>query len=89
MLATCQIQGMPKGPKGERRLADVVGNAVLVMRIATGQVEDRKEEKNQHAVELGKLGGRKGGRARAKKLSRKRRRAIASKAANARWKNKP
>ena len=27
---------MPRGPKGEKRVADVVGNAVLVMKIATG-----------------------------------------------------
>ena len=31
---------MPRSPKGERRLADVIGNAVHVMRIATGEIED-------------------------------------------------
>jgi hypothetical protein len=31
---------MPKGPRGERRPADVIGNAVHVMRIATGEIED-------------------------------------------------
>jgi len=31
---------MPRGPKGERRPADVIGNAVKVMRIATGEEED-------------------------------------------------
>jgi hypothetical protein len=31
---------MPKGPCGEKRLADVVGNAVLVMKIATGEADD-------------------------------------------------
>jgi hypothetical protein len=31
---------MPKGPSGERRPADVIGNAVRVMRIATGEIED-------------------------------------------------
>jgi hypothetical protein len=31
---------MPKGPRGEKRPADVIGNAVHVMRIATGQIED-------------------------------------------------
>ena len=59
------------------------------MRIATGEIAEVVEQKNPHAVELGKLGGAKGGKARAKKLSQKRRRAIASKAANARWKNTP
>jgi hypothetical protein len=31
---------MPRGPKGEKRPADVIGNAIHVMRIATGQIED-------------------------------------------------
>jgi hypothetical protein len=31
---------MPRVPKGERRPADVIGNAVLLMKIATGEVED-------------------------------------------------
>lgn len=44
--------------------------------------------KNPHAVELGRLGGLKGGKARAEKLSAKKRSAIAKKAAQARWKNK-
>ena len=33
---------MPKGPQGQKRPADVIGNAVHVMRIATGEVEDKK-----------------------------------------------
>jgi hypothetical protein len=32
---------MPKGPSGQKRKADVIGNAVLVMKIATGEIEDR------------------------------------------------
>lgn len=47
-----------------------------------------KVEKNPAAVELGKLGGRKGGPARAKKLSKKRKSEIAKKAAKARWDKK-
>ena len=43
-------------------------------------------EKNQHAVALGRLGGLKGGKARAAALSREERRRIARKAAKARWK---
>jgi hypothetical protein len=31
---------MPRGPKGERRPADVIGNAVHVMRVLTGEIED-------------------------------------------------
>jgi hypothetical protein len=37
---------MPKGPHGEKRPADVIGAAVMVGRIATGEVEDTKTEKN-------------------------------------------
>jgi hypothetical protein len=47
--------------------------------------ESREEGKNPAAVALGKLGGLKGGKARAAKLSPKKRKAIASKAARARW----
>ena len=74
---------MPKGPKGEKRPADVVGAAVKVMKIATGEIEEDigDDDKNKAAVEL----GRKGGAARAAKLSKKRRAEIAKKAATARW----
>lgn len=75
---------MPKGPKGQKRPADVVGAAITVAKIATGEVEESTETdggKNKAAVEL----GRKGGQARAKKLSKKRRSEIAKKAAKARW----
>lgn len=47
-----------------------------------------KSEKNPAAVALGRLGGLKGGKARAEKLSAKRRKEIAKKAAKARWKKK-
>ena len=74
---------MPKGPKGEKRPADVIGNAVKVMRIATGEDSDTapNDGKNRAAQELGKLGGA----ARAKSMSAKRRKEIAKKAAAARW----
>jgi hypothetical protein len=35
---------MPRGPKGEKRPADVIGNAVHVMRIATGEIEDSSRQ---------------------------------------------
>jgi hypothetical protein len=75
---------MPRGPKGEKRPADVVGNAVHVMRIATGQIEDITTEdgKNAAAVALGRMGGK----ARAEGMSAKRRKEIAKKAAKTRWK---
>ena len=77
---------MPKGPKGEKRPADVIGAAVKVMQIATGEAEEEYTDdgKNKAAVEL----GRKGGQARASKLSKKRRTEIAKKAAAARWASK-
>ena len=74
---------MPKGPKGEKRPADVIGAAVTVAKIATGEIEETTDDgKNQAAVEL----GRKGGKARAEKMSKKRRSEIARKAAETRWK---
>lgn len=47
--------------------------------------EDTPKEKNPAAVALGRLGGLKGGKARAESLSAKKRKEIAQKAANARW----
>ena len=73
---------MPKGPKGQRRAADAIGNDVRVMKVVTGEVvEAPQERKNQGAAEL----GRRGGKARAEKLSTARRREIAKQAARARW----
>jgi hypothetical protein len=75
---------MPTGPKGERRPADAIGNAVKIMRIATGdEPEDYGPEdtKDQAAKALGK----KGGAARAAKLTAERREEIAKKAAATRW----
>ena len=74
---------MPRGPKGEKRPADVIGNAVKVMRIATGDETDEKTDdgKDMAAVSL----GRRGGRARAKSITPERRAEIARKAAAKRW----
>lgn len=74
---------MPKGPKGEKRPGDVIGAAVMVARIATGEVDDETPDdgKNKAAQEL----GRKGGAARAKSLSKEKRSEIAKKAAAKRW----
>ena len=68
---------MPRGPKGAKRPADAVGAAVMVAKIATGEVEESTEiddGKNKAAVEL----GRRGGQARAKNLTNKQRTQIAS-----------
>jgi len=56
--------------------------------IATRIVRDTTREKNLAAVELGRLGGLKGGKARARKLTAKRRREIAVAAAKKRWSKK-
>jgi hypothetical protein len=61
----------------------VIGNAVLVMKIATGEVE---ETSPAPGTEVNRKGGLKGGAARAAKLTPEERKAIAEKAAKARWK---
>jgi len=74
---------MPKGPKGQKRPADVVGNAVLIAKIATGEATDAPEDdgKDKAAQEI----GRKGGKARAASMTPERRAEIARKAAQKRW----
>lgn len=74
---------MPKGPKGQKRPADVIGAAVMIARIATGEEEETEEKKvSSAAAQL----GIKGGKARAKNMSAERRSEIAKKAAEKRWK---
>ena len=72
---------MPRGPKGEKRPADVIGNAVQVMRIATGEVEESLGKAPKRAK-----GGIHGGKARAASLTPEQRSEIAHAAAMARWK---
>lgn len=71
-----------KRPRDPVQLAKMIGD------IATGQVEDAKPDdgKNPAAVALGKLGGQKGGKARASSLSSSERSVAARRAAAARWK---
>ena len=76
---------MPKGPRGEKRPADAIGAAIMVGRIATGEVEDERNELKSAAAQLGS----KGGKARAAKMSPERRAEIARKAAEKRWKPQP
>ena len=73
---------MPKGPRGEKRPADAVARAIMVAKIATGEVEDEREELTSAAAQL----GRKGGKARAANMTPERRAEIARKAAAKRWK---
>ena len=74
---------MPRGPKGEKRSADAIGNAIMIGRIATGEIGDLTTEdgKNAAAVALGRMGGK----ARAEGMTAKRRTEIAKKAAASRW----
>jgi hypothetical protein len=74
---------MPTGPKGQRRPADVNARAIMIAKIATGEIDDMTTEdgKNAAAVALGRLGGK----ARAAGMSARKRKEIARKAAAARW----
>jgi hypothetical protein len=76
---------MPKGPKGEKRPADVIANAVHVMRIATGEIVEPPDTRDQAALSLSRRGASKGGQVRAKRLSAAKRKAIAMKGVRARW----
>ena len=71
---------MPRGPSGERRPADVVGCAVTVAKIATGEIEETPVKKSGRV-----RSGHAGARARAESLTKEERIAIAKKAAAARW----
>jgi hypothetical protein len=79
---------MPKRPIKDH---DFVTVARRVVEQAIGEhldgtpIEDPNAGKNLAAVTLGSLGGQKGGKARAEKLTAKKRKQIASKAAKARW----
>ena len=66
---------MPKGPRGEKRPADAIGLAVMIGKIATGEIED--------TVSNGR--GSAGGTARSNKTTPQRRSQIARQAAEARW----
>ena len=81
---------MPKGPRGEKRPGDVIGTAVKVMKIATGEIEEDTDDsgKDPAAVALGRKGGKKGGKARADKLTPEERSEIARRATRERWRKK-
>lgn len=80
---------MPRGPKGQKRPGDVIGAAIMVARIATGElteddaVEDDGKDPNAKAL------GAKGGKARAMRLTPEQRAEIARVAAQTRWKKSP
>ena len=76
---------MPTGPKGEKRPADVISNAVKVMRIATGEEPEDYGPADDGKDPAAKALGKKGGAARAKSMTPERRAQIAKKAAEKRW----
>ena len=71
---------MPRGPSGERRSTDVVGCAFTVAKIATGEIKETPVKKSGCV-----RSGHAGAKARAESLTSDERRAIAKKAAAARW----
>jgi hypothetical protein len=71
---------MPKGPSGQKRPADVIGCAVAVGRIATGEIEEHVAPPSGRT-----RSGQAGAKARAENLSSSRRSEIAKTAAAARW----
>ena len=71
----------PKRPRDTNQLAKSIVN----LAIGEAKEVDPNEGKDPNAVALGRKGGLKGGKARAKKLTAEERSAIAKKAANARW----
>lgn len=84
---SCYNRGMPKKPKRPR---DTNQLAKLIVDLATGDAEEEKPQddgKDPAAVALGRKGGKKGGKARAEKLTPEQRSEIARKAAKARWDN--
>ncbi|OFW87420.1 MAG: hypothetical protein A3J37_04670 [Alphaproteobacteria bacterium RIFCSPHIGHO2_12_FULL_45_9] len=74
---------MAKAPRDSNQLGKFIAD------IATGAIErpDPDKGKNPAAVALGRLGGKKGGKARAESLTAEERSEIAKKAAKARWDN--
>ena len=74
---------MPKGPRGEKRPADAIGLAVMIGKIATGEIEDTANATKSAAAQLGSLGGKK----RAANMTPERRSEIAKAAATKRWGN--
>jgi hypothetical protein len=69
---------MPTGPQGQRRPADAIGLAVMIAKIATGEIQDNMKSGR---VQSGKAGAK----ARADALTPERRSEIAKAAAEARW----
>jgi hypothetical protein len=72
---------MPRGPQGQKRPADVIGAAVMVAKIATGEIED-----DMRPISGRVRSGRAGAKGRMRATTPEQRRQIAKKAAATRWK---
>jgi hypothetical protein len=72
-------------PNRSGKKEDLNEKAFSIVQKLTGQTQEEKSDKNPAAVALGRLGGLKGGKARAAKLTGNQRAAAARKAAQARW----
>jgi len=71
---------MPKGPQGQKRPADAIGNAVHIAKIATGEIQETGYKQPAKAKS-----GRAGAKARAESMTAEERSDVAKKAAAARW----
>lgn len=80
---------MPKRSSKPRDLNSLAAAIVAQSTDPEDKGDDPYEGKNLAAVELGRLGGKKGGKARAEKMTAQQRSDAAKKAAQARWSNKP
>jgi hypothetical protein len=75
---------MPRGPQGQKRPAGTVESAVMVAKIATGEIAEEIDERSVGKIRSGKAGAK----ARAEKLSPARRREIGRIGAASRWRGK-
>jgi hypothetical protein len=74
---------MPKGPQGQKRPADTVANAIRVAKVLTGEIEEDMGDSGKDKA--AQLLGRRGGKARAAKMTPEQRAEAARQAARMRW----
>ena len=74
--------------RSSRKDLNQLAASIVAQAIGEAETPPAKPEKNKAAQELGRLGGLKGGKARAAKLTQKQRTDIAKKAAQKRWEKK-
>jgi len=79
---------MPERSSKKKQQGINLISTVIIEETTSQQKQGVKKEKNPAAVALGRLGGKKGGKARAERLTPEQRREIARLAANVRWRKK-